>query len=31
VALFVTRTRQGFRDEFVFGVKFVPMTRAEER
>lgn len=22
----ITRTRQGFRDEFVFGVKFVPMT-----
>jgi len=27
----ITRTRQGFRDEFVFGVKFVPMTgEAEE-
>ena len=24
----ITRTRQGFRDEFVFRVRFVPMTRA---
>jgi len=27
----ITRTRQGFRDEFVFGVKFVPMTGEAEK
>jgi len=26
----ITRTRQGFRDEFVFAVKFVPMTGEAE-